>query len=1050
MSLDPPALETALETLPGRLRGLAARRPGFSAALTGEAGIGKSFMLRALLSGLSCASFTVFAGQDPAALLRALPRPRRVSRPTEATLDRLEEGADLPYDALIAAFTALLPALAPVVLCLEDLHDADPARLAFWSQIAEVTPQMRGVALLASSRTEPPSGFEVLRPERLDLRRVQTMLEAEVHAELPPAALDWIFERSAGNPLYTLEYFRLLARQGLLWSDGRAWRWRRPPDDLMPLSVEALIERKLRDAAPEGPVRTVLAALALCPPGHAARLEVISGLEPTDTRNACRRLTAQGVLTSGTTPDFAHPLYREVTLRTLPAADRRLLARRAIAVLGRDRPEDAAALVEAADLEPGVALTLLTTAADAAEAEVQQARAGRLLARALDYWPLNDGQRERLEERGRLALRASRLLESSAVAEARALAQQAVEALPHDLDATLHLAQLRVYQSRTFDDGEALLAHLPPEVRSGPQAQRARIAWSAQCGEFLKTLDLWRSLPEAEHTAETSYYGGGALTFTGEPVRGEAVLRSALETLNSKHVLPKVHAGLLNFLSVTQSRLGQHPQAEQTMRQAIALCDHHGMDLQLATALQNFALNLEFSGQHREMRRTIEQAVAAYTRAGEPRRALAAQQMLATRALEDGQFEEAETLLLECRDGLRGAGASAHLLATEALLLSVYLSWDHPPARVLAEKLAVSILAQARSLGPQIQAGVHAYIHAMRTEIRWGSLAHARALAQEVEERYPHKPLPFGMMMQGALAALSEAEHRYEDARAHCSAAVDLAEGLNLKVDAQLYRLELDRLREDQDAAGQRLEWFEARGCGLGVVLARRYFPLLDVRPPESLATSLELGVLGPLTLNGAALRGQRRTELLLALVEARLLGKSGVRTLDLVEALYPQVGEETAVSALKQTVFKFRSQYGAQSILTTAQGYALGAVQSDAEQFLRGGDSGRWDLGLWRGDYGGGDRPVPEPLTLALKRAVRDALASDPFESARAAELLLGHDPFDLAALHLRCLALEASDQPQLLERIYGEARLRLAELGEPLPSKWRTFLNNGADSLA
>ncbi|MGY2893836.1 AAA family ATPase [Deinococcus sp. UYEF24] len=1022
-------------------------RPGFSAALTGEAGIGKSFMLRALLSGLSCASFTAFAGHDPAELLRALPRPRRVSRPTEATLARLEEGADLPADALIAAFAAVLPALAPVVLCLEDLHDADPARLAFWAQLARAVPQMRGVALLASSRTEPPPGFEVLCPERLDHRRVQAMLEAEVNAELPPAALDWIFERSAGNPLYTLEYFRLLARQGLLWSDGRAWRWRRPPDDLMPLSVEALIERKLRDAAPEGPVRTVLGALALCPPGREAALEAVSGLELTDTQNACRRLTAQGVLTSGVRPDFAHPLYREVTLKTLPAADRQLLARRAIAALGRDHPEDAAALVEAAELEPRVALTLLISAADAAEAAAQRARAGRLLARALDFWPLGGGQREQLEERserGRLALRASRLLETSAVAEARSLAQQAVEALPNDLDAALHLAQLRVYQNRNFQDGENLLAGLPPEVRSGPQVQRARIAWSAHCGDFLGALNLWRALPESEHTAETSYYGGGALTFTGEPDQGKVVLQTALE---SGDIPPKIHAGLLNFLSITQSHLGQHAEAEQTMRRAIALCEQHGMELQLATALQNFALNLEFSGQHLEMRRAIEQAVAAYTRAGEPRRALVAQQMLATRALEDGQFEEAETLLLECRDGLRGAGASAHLLATEALLLSVYLTWEHPPARLLAEKLAVSILAQARSLGPQIQAGANAYIHAMRTEIRWGLLARARALGQEVEERYPHKPLPFGMMMQGALAALSEAEHQTEDACTHCSAAVDLAEALNLKVDAQLYRLELDRLRGDQDAARERLEWFETRGHGLGVVLARRYFPRLDTRAPASGTVVLEIGVLGPLTLGGAALRGKRRTELLLALFEARLLGRPGVRTLELIEALYPQVAEETAVGALKQTVFKFRSQYGAQSIMTTPQGYALGAVQSDAERFLRGGDLSLWDLSLWRGEYGGGDRLVPEPLTLALRRAVQDALASDPFEADRAAELLLGQDPFDLGALRLRCLALEASDQPQVLERVYREARTRLAELGEPLPLKWRTFLENGAE---
>lgn len=1039
------ALGTVLETLPGRLRGLAARRPGFTAALVGEAGIGKSFMLRTLLSGLPCVAFTVFAGRDPAELLRTLPRPLRVSRLTEATLGRLQEGADLSPDALIAAFAALLPALAPVVFCLEDLHDADPVRLAFWSQLAEIVPKLRGVALLASSRTDPPQGFEILRPERLDRRRAQAMLEAEVHAGLPLAALDWIFERSAGNPLYTLEYFRLLARQGLLWSDGRAWRWRSPPDDLMPLSVEALIERKLCDAAPDGLVRTVLGALALCPPGRESVLEAISELGVTATEDAQRHLTAQGVLTSGAQPDFAHPLYREVTLKTLPTADRRRLARRAIAALEREHPEDAAALVEAAELEPQVALTLLFSAADAAEARSEPARAGQLLVRALHHWNLNDGQREHLGERGRLALRASKLLETSAVTHARSLAQQAVEALPHDLDALLHLAHLRVYQGRVFEDGESLLTRLPPEVQAGPQVHRARIAWSVQCGDFIKALEWWRSLPEAEHTAETSYHGGVALTFTGEEAQGEAVLQAALRgAQGATNLLPKTHAGLLNFLSVVQTRLGRHPEAEQTMRRATALCEQHGMELQLAMALQNFALNLEYSGRYSEMRGVIERSVAAYARAGEPRRALVAQQMLATRATEEGRFEEAETLLLECREGLRGTGASAHLLVTENQLLALYLGWNHPPARLLAEKLAVSTLEQARSLGPRIQVGAYAYIQAMRTETRWGSLARAYSLKQEVEELYTHKPLPFEMMMRGVTAALDEAKGRLGAAQAGYQAAAALAESISLRSDAQLYRLELDRLSGDMEAARERLEWFGARGLGLGIHLARRYFPLLGTRPPASVAAvSLEIGALGPLTLEGAAVRGQRRTELLLTLLEARLLGQPGVRTLELIGTLYPQAAEDTALGALKQTVFKCRSHYGAECILTTPQGYALGAVQSDAERFLRGGD-----LSLWRGAYGGGDRPVPEPLTLALRRAVQDALASDPGEAARAAELLLGHDPFDLGALHLCCLALEASDQPQVLKRVYREARARLAELGELLPLEWRGFLAHGADT--
>ncbi|MFC4453575.1 hypothetical protein [Deinococcus sonorensis] len=123
---------------------------------------------------------------------------------------------------------------------------------------------------------------------------------------LPDEALAWIFERAAGHPLFTVEYLRFLARQGLLWNDARRWRWRTPERHIIPVSVEALIEQVIAAAAGSPPHRAVLQAKAMLEPGvEAARLAVVAGLTLDELQAASAHLTRSGVLVDG---EFAHPL----------------------------------------------------------------------------------------------------------------------------------------------------------------------------------------------------------------------------------------------------------------------------------------------------------------------------------------------------------------------------------------------------------------------------------------------------------------------------------------------------------------------------------------------------------------------------------------------------------------------------------------------------------------------------------------------------------------------------------------------------------------------
>ncbi len=1011
-----------------RFRPVLSKRAGLSLAIWGEAGIGKSFQAQALLRALPCRSLSLAASTPFAKLALALPRPPKLASWAERTLTRAGAGERLEPEALAAAFGAVLAGLTPFVLHLEDLHEASPQGLEFALHLARSLPKIRGAGLLVTSRSEPGEAFVPVRLEPLSREASDRLLETEVGAALPPEACAWMHCKAAGNPLYTLEFFRYLARQGFLWNDGGRWRWRKPPEGFLPATVEALIERLLADAKSSQVISYVLETRALLPAevGYDAWLKTARvGAE--ELRAASRHLEQQGIFTRSA---FSHPLFRELTLKTLSPERRRHLARRTVNAL-QDEPELAAQFVDDAELESERALELLRRAAESAKDGV---RAARFRAQAVRY---AEG-----EEQGRLALESARVLDSLDRPEATRLFAIALEVYPEEPEIVYHLAAHYAEAGRKQEVAE-LLGRLP-------QTERTRLGWVKRAlslrfslADYQGLLELWQAHPQLHQEAdpELGYQVGFARVIAGDYQEAEAAARPLL----APSLTSIARARLLTVCGL--ARFYRHDEAaEALLDEAVAAARDSGQLDYLASTLHNRSMFYEENNREAEMLSDTEEALRLYAEIGLSRHYASTRTKQARILHELGHYERAEEAFQESREILARGDHSAFLITCDAHLSDLYLDWQPSYGTALAYKHAHSAVQAARALGGRKL--VLALYSLSLVESRQGRADQGLALADECAAlalRFEAEPAYQGVFARGvALESLGEVQRALE----HYQQAEKLARNSDWRVYAEKIGLELDRLTNDLGSARERLAWFEEHGLLNGANLAKRYFP--DLAAPLALPSEARLlprlELLGPMQLRAEGLtpiRGRKRQELLALLLEARVSGRSEVSRLALLDALYPNEDEAKAGSSLKELVHGLRESLGATLILTTSGGYALGEYASDVEQFLATAETS-----LWRGLYLDGlelESPVRESLYLALERHADALLESDPQEAARLGKLLLEAEPYSLDGLKSYLGALRRLGNHRSLERHYQRARERMLEVGETLPSHWQDFLSSG-----
>jgi tetratricopeptide (TPR) repeat protein len=1005
-----------------RLSGLAARRAGFAVGLRGTAGIGKTFTVLEILNGAPCQTVSLRAVAPMAQLVQALPRPKRLAVWVERELEK-------PAPSL-ESIVVLLTGLAPVVVHVEDLHEATPAQLEGWQALAWAVTRSRGLAIMATSRVALPEPFETITLEPLSNEASVLLLECKVGASLPHEASDWIHARAAGNPLFTLEFLAFLTRRGFLWSDGSHWHWRVPDRDVLPVTVEAMIERAINEACPDGSTRSALEARAYLEslaPNLNLEPDVwakIANLELNALALAEQHLWARGVLNES---GFVHPLFREVPTKGMSILARQSFARRALEVLPL---EVGAVFIEDAQLGPERSLELFKKAAE------QSTSPGRWLALAVEF---SSGQ-----DRAGLALEAARQLTQSDLRLAEKLYRVALE---NNHDDTVMLEFIGFLTANQPAEAQVLFDQLPASVRSSQEGLAVRFQLMVIASNGAALVECWR-----DELGSSSNLSPDVLVHVIHSLKNSDRFDEAIQLAD--HILarsdlsPWQRARVLNRKSSAYGESNRFVQALELTEKILELLTGHGLPGR-DVILYDQALFRKQLGDYRLAVRDLGPALTLAIEVGRTSNEMMIRGFLGSMYYEFGEYTLGEEFLLEAFEYQVQQPINLYLCDTATNLIELYKSWhDRPSSGLLAQKYARVALEFAEAMNiPAYLAGTRAY--AGFAELEYGSPARALELALEALAYRVEGDLFLGRWLPTWLEARARSKlGDHAQAQELLEQTVPALEQMGRSFEANQAGLDLDRLRNDPESARSRLTWFRERGLMNAVHQGLRLFPELDttrleVNPEPAVPQLLVLGSL-QMTVAGKTetMRGQKRKELLVALLEARILGRTEATMLELFDRIYPNNSESEAASSLKQTVFMVRSSYGQATITTTASGYALGAIGSDAENFLRDAETRGWRGAYLQGSNLEPSESVLEVLTLALHAKAKTLLESDPSEAARVGRILLEADPYDLSALRLLCEALRALKNHRSLVRTYSEARNKLLEVGERLPESWQAFL--------
>jgi DNA-binding SARP family transcriptional activator len=438
--------ERELSLLRELWRGVCAGEGARLVLVTGEAGIGKSRLVREVaLEGREQGAIVLHGSADedllvphqhlvaafdhffsvaaPDELRRRVgvraadlePIAQRLSVLTGSPREAAPEGRRYRLFEAVAGLLDELSAETPVLLLIDDLHWADQASAAILRHALEARPEMR-VLVLATQRLAdvPQTGptAEALQRlnqgqyvERLPLfglsgTEIAELAEGLSGRELAAELVRGIQAETAGNPFFVLEVVRNLSdsdRSASVLSLAQAEVPERVRD------VVNLRLARLGDAT----VRLLTVAAVIGSEFELAQLELISDLDGDDLTAALDEAVAAALLTETAESDsesfsFSHALVRRTLLTRLTRANRRRVHARVADALDATRGDEAlleiahhlCEALPAADRER--ALDYATRAAERATSALAYAEGVELFTRALAILPPEDDRRRKL------------------------------------------------------------------------------------------------------------------------------------------------------------------------------------------------------------------------------------------------------------------------------------------------------------------------------------------------------------------------------------------------------------------------------------------------------------------------------------------------------------------------------------------------------------------------------------------------------------------------------------------------------------------------------
>ena len=563
---------------------------GGTVLLTGEAGIGKSRLVRETVRAAGERGATVLAGRAVAAGVPTPFRPFAEALAPAGRAGRLPAGGDLDEfrpalgrlipqwrppqlsgdESLVflgEAVLQLLRALGPdagCLLILEDLHWADRETLALLEYLADnisAEPVLcvgtlraeQGAAARLAMDLELRGSAAVVPLSRLDPAAAARMALACVGGTgLPEPVQSFVAERAEGVPFLVEEVLAGLIGDGTLAERDGRWH----AADLTGPGLPATFADAVRDRLEglDADARQVLGAAAVL--GRRfdwALLGPVTGRPDSDVVAALRRgIGLQLLVADRDSFRFRHALTHEAVLAALLPPERALLAAQALAT------------VETA--HPGLPGTWCMLAAELAESAGHAARAGELLLEA--------GRRD-------LAVGALASAEHTLI-RARDLAGPGdpVQRIPVE-EALTEVFALSGQVDRAIETGRTLLARLGPESGSGRAAAlHLRIARAAIAGarwaEAAASIEMARD-SAAGGTAEVDACAAQAAASRGDLEEAAQLAAAALRAAESSS-LPEVACEALEVIGRV-ARQRDLDAAEQAFTRAAAVASAHGLQL---------------------------------------------------------------------------------------------------------------------------------------------------------------------------------------------------------------------------------------------------------------------------------------------------------------------------------------------------------------------------------------------------------------------------------------------------------------------------------------